>query len=386
MRALSLYNTEEMQLRDVPRPEAGPRDVIVAVAAVGLCGTDFHIYENRANYHTDSAGRPIPFSVEPQILGHEFSGVVVQIGRDVRDLNTGDHVAVDQGLNCASRGRTQWCEYCLTGSSHQCADYAEHGITGMQGALAEYIVIPASNAIRIPSDLSLEEAALTEPLGCIIHASDTVDSARTRYSFKGKRSIGSVLIIGAGPAGLLFTQYLREVIGFDGLLLISEPNPLRRKLAAAYGATVIDSPTADLVEQVQDLTSGERIHYLIEAAGVATVFKQMPGVLRKQATVLLYGHGHHGADLGVLNNIQFLEPSFISPIGASGAIDADGRPATYRRALELLSSRRIDVSRFITHRYRSLEEVPRAFSTDRFSADYIKGISVHGSAGLEEKG
>jgi L-iditol 2-dehydrogenase len=102
----------------------------------------------------------------------------------------------------------------------------------------------------------------------------------------------------------------------------------------------------------------------------------MPGLLRKQATIVLYGHGHHGVDLGVLNNVQFLEPTFIAPIGASGGFDSDGRPLTYRRSLKLIEAGRINVSKFITHRYASLEAVPQGFAQDRFGADYIKGVAV----------
>jgi L-iditol 2-dehydrogenase len=217
---------------------------------------------------------------------------------------------------------------------------------------------------------------IAEPLGCIIHASDSVSTAATRFRFGGNRPIRSVLILGAGPAGLLFTQYLRQVIGYDGLLLVSEPNPIRRSIAEEYGATTIDPTSLDLVATVHEMTKGERIHYLIEAAGIGAVFKEMPGLLRKQATVLLYGHGHRGVDLGVLNNVQFLEPSLVAPVGASGSIEANGRPATYRRALELVNSGRIDVSRFISHRYRTLEDVPRAFAHDRFEQDYTKGVAV----------
>ena len=125
------------------------------------------------------------------------------------------------------------------------------------------------------------------------------------------------------------------------------------------GATVVDPNAVDLVAAVNDLTHGERIHCLIESAGVAPLFKQIPGLIRKQGTVVLYGHGHHGVDLGVMNNIQFLEPTLLSPVGASGGFDPDGRPNTYRRALRHLSEGKIQVSNFITHQYASLDQVPQ---------------------------
>ena len=195
--------------------------------------------------------------------------------------------------------------------------------------------------------------------------------------FGGERPIRNVLICGAGPAGLLFTQYLRNVVGFDGQLIVTEPSALRRELVTGYGASAaIDPLQTDLIAAVQDLTRGERIHYLIESAGIAPLFKQMPGLLRKQATVLLYGHGHHGVDLGVLNNVQFMEPTLVAPVGASGGFDADGRPTTYRQALQLLSNGRINVSKFITHRYPTLEDVPNGFGPDRADAHFIKGVAV----------
>ncbi len=379
MKALIVSEAEQMELRDLPHPVAGARDVLIEVGGVGFCGTDFHIYEGRANYHTDAAGRVIPLREQPQILGHEFSGTVVEVGSAVHDLNPGDRVIADQGLNCSSHAVPVHCEYCATGNTHQCAQYAEHGITGLPGALAEFMAIPAVNAVRIESELPLDQAALAEPLGCIIHSSEMMMRVPARYTFGGERPIKSVLICGAGPAGLLFTQYLRKVTGFDGLLLVAEPNPKRRALVESYGATTIDPTAVDLVAAAQELTRGERIHYLIESAGVAQIFRQMPGLLRKQATVLLYGHGHHGVDLGVLNNVQFLEPTLIAPVGASGAIDPDGRPRTYRLALELISSGTINVSQFITHRYHKLEDAPQAFTRDRFEPDYIKGVLSAGN-------
>jgi L-iditol 2-dehydrogenase len=378
MHALALYAPEKMELREVAAPEVGPRQILIRSGAIGLCGTDFHIYQGHANYNADDSGRLIPLEERPQILGHEFCGVVVETGAEVTDLKPGDRVVIDQGINCLSRAEAELCEYCATGHAHQCAKYKEHGITGLPGALADFVAAPAINAVRIESDLPLEQAAMTEPLACITHSCDMLmrASAAARYTFGGERPIRSVLICGAGPAGLFFTQYLRNVIGYDGLLIVSEPSAIRRKIAADYGATVIDPASVDLIEAVEDLTGGEKVQLLIEAAGVAQLFKQIPRLVRKQATMLLYGHGHHGVDLGVLNNIQFIEVTLVTPTGASGGFDADGRNSVYRKSLELISDGKINVSKFITHRYRSLESVTQAFTNDRLGADYIKGVAV----------
>jgi threonine dehydrogenase-like Zn-dependent dehydrogenase len=376
MNALTLCAPEKMELSEVAAPETGPRQILIRSGAVGLCGTDFHIYQGHANYNTDDSGRLIPFEERPQILGHEFCGVVVEVGAEVKDLKPGDRVVIDQGVNCMSRAEIELCEYCATGSSHQCAKYREYGITGLPGALADFVAAPAINAVRIESDLPLEQAALTEPLACVTHSCEMTMRTSARYAFGGERPIRSVLICGAGPAGLLFTQYLRNVIRYDGLLIVSEPSAIRRQIAADYGATVVDPASVDLIEAVEDLTKGERVQLLIEASGVAQLFRQIPRLARKQATMLLYGHGHHGVDLGVLNNIQFIEVTMVTPTGASGGFDADGRPSVYRKSLELISDGKINVSKFITHRYRSLEAVPQAFANDRLGADYIKGVAV----------
>jgi L-iditol 2-dehydrogenase len=380
MRAAVLVAPGRMQVRDVPVIEPGPAEVLLRVGAVGLCGTDFHIFGGHGNYHTDAAGRLIPLEESPQILGHEFVGIVEQAGARVADLAPGDRVVVDQGRNCVSAGRPL-CEYCATGDSHQCAQYGEHGITGLPGALAEFITVPAVNALRVEGS-TLERAALTEPLACIVHSSDAVDAAAARYRLRHEapeRRVRTVLIFGGGPAGLLFTQYLRNALGFDGRIVVSEPNALKRAFAERFGAVTVDPTTVDLTEAVAELTSGRRAEYAIDACGAGAVFAQVPSVLRKQGTFLLYGHGHAGADLGLLNNVQFLEPVLVSPVGASGGFEPDGRPATYRRALGLLDTGRIDVESFVTHRYPSLDEVPAAFAGAHHAADYVKGIVLLGT-------
>ncbi|MEK7833460.1 MAG: alcohol dehydrogenase catalytic domain-containing protein [Acidobacteriota bacterium] len=385
MKALALIAPHKLEVREIATPTPQPTEALIRVGAVGLCGTDFHIFEGHANYRTDSTGRLIPLEEEALILGHEFCGVVEEVGSAVKDLKAGDWVVVDQGRNCLSRHKTELCEYCSTGDSHQCADYAEHGITGLQGGLAEFISVPAINSILIESELPMEQAALTEPLACITHSMNTVLKTPARYQFNSKlvngekaaeRPIKSILVCGVGPAGLLFTQYLRNVIGFDGLLMVTEPSEKRRRLAEEYGATGIDPNAVDLVEAVNDLTKGERVNLLIESAGIAPLYKQIPGLIRKQATLVMYGHGHHGVDLGVMNNIQFIEPTLITPTGASGGFDSDGRPSVYRSSLELIASGKINVSKFITHHYHSLADVPAGFAQDHFGADFIKGVAV----------
>jgi threonine dehydrogenase-like Zn-dependent dehydrogenase len=379
MRAAVLCDVAQIQVQEVPPPQVGPRDVLVRVKAVGLCGTDFHIFAGHANYNLDQRGKPIPLRARPQILGHEIVGVIEDRGSEVQDLSIGDRVVIDQGLNCLSANRLPLCEYCASGHSHQCQFYREHGITGLQGGLAEYLAIPAVNAIGINSDLDVVEAALTEPLGCIVHSSDMVARARARYAIGAEdagRRVRSVLICGAGPAGLLFIQYLRNVVGYDGLLIVSEPSAKKRELAASFGADALDPNSASLHEAVREMTKGRLVEYMIEATGVGSVIASIPGLIRKQATVLLYGHGHAGVELSVLNNVMFLEPTLVASVGASGGFEADGRPSTYRRALGLLEEKRIKVAPFITHRYRSLEAVPQAFAGEHHSPDYVKGVVV----------
>src|SRR5271169_3108508 len=185
MKARVLYDVGRMEVREVAEPQVGARDVLLRISAGGICGTDAHVFGGHANYNTDADGKTVSLAVQTQILGHEVSGEVVEVGSEVRDLAVGDRVVIDQGLNCVSARREPQCEYCLTGDSHQCTFYAEHGITGLPGGLAEYIAVPTANAVRLSGNLDMSEAALAEPLGCVIHSSDAVARARTRYAISG---------------------------------------------------------------------------------------------------------------------------------------------------------------------------------------------------------
>lgn len=378
MRAVALTGANRLEVRDVPSLPPAPHEVRLRVAAVGVCGTDLHIVAGHANYNRDAAGRVIPFSEEPQILGHEIAGVVEDVGRGVADLRAGDRVVVDQGRNCVSELRAPLCEYCETGDSHQCELYREHGITGLPGGFAEYLTIPAVNAVRLESDLGTAEAALAEPLACIVHSTDLLMRADARYGIarRNGQAVRTAVVCGAGPSGLLFVEYLRRVVGYDGLLLVVEPNAKRRALAEGFGAETIDPSAVDAADAVRERTRGRGAELVIEASGVGPVLETIPRFIRKQATVLLYGHGHEGVDASVLNLLQFMEPRLLSPAGASGGFESDGRPSVYLRALRLIESGRIEVGSLITHRYRSLESVPDAFGGDHRLAEYVKGVVI----------
>jgi len=380
MKACVLCDVGRIEVRDVAEPRVGARDVLLRISAVGICGTDAHIFSGHANYNTDAAGKTVPLSVQPQILGHEISGEVFEVGGEVRDLAVGDRVVIDQGLNCVSARREPQCEYCLSGDSHQCAFYTEHGITGLPGGLAEFIAVPASNAVRLTSDLDMREAALSEPLGCVIHSSDAVARAHVRFAIgaaaeSAKRCVRHVLICGAGPSGLLHLQYLRRVLGYDGLVMVSEPNEMKRGLAKIFGADVVLDPSGgDLGVAVREHTKGGGVEYLIEASGQGRAFAAISSLIRKQATVLLYGHGHAGFELSLLSNVMFKEPCLVTPVGASGGFEKDGRPSTYARALRLIEQGKISVARFITHRFGSLGDVQGALAGGMNAADYVKGV------------
>jgi len=380
MKASVLCDVNRLEVRDIPRPVISPYEVLIRVSAVGLCGTDVHIFAGHANYNTNEYGQAIPLALQPQILGHEITGVVEQVGGAVTDLREGDRVVVDQGLNCVSRRREVLCDYCRTENSHQCEFYREHGITGLPGGLAEFIAVPAVNAVKITAPLDASIAALVEPLGCIIHSSDTVAKARTRHTVRAEsaeRRVRSVLICGAGPAGLLFTQYLRNVIGYRGLLFVSDPNERKRQLAATLGADqTIDPTSCDLVDVVREHSNGKGVEYLIEASGAGEVFASIPGLISKQAAVLLYGHGHAGTDMSVINNILFKEPFIVTSVGASGGFEPNGRPSVYKRSLELIENEQIDVAALITHKYKSFDHVEPALNGGMQAEEYVKGVVV----------
>ncbi|MCH2160315.1 MAG: alcohol dehydrogenase catalytic domain-containing protein, partial [Phycisphaerales bacterium] len=302
MKAALLTQPRRIEIQDVPDPKPGPRDVVVRNDAVGVCGSDVHIYLGHANWHLDEQGHPIPLDRHPQILGHEIAGTVVEIGSEVSGLDVGDRVIVDQGLNCASQGRPERCEYCATGYSHHCEHYREHGITGLPGGFAELIGIPAVNAVPIRGDLDAAEAVMTEPLGCVLHSLDLMEALGTRYRINAENPrdrVRSIAVCGGGPAGQLFVQAIRNIMGFEGRLFLTDPDP--NKLKASAEADVIPllaDGKESIPRAIADETDGRLCELVIDACGAPSMWQDFSRLLRKQATAILYGFGRERGAAG----------------------------------------------------------------------------------------
>jgi 2-desacetyl-2-hydroxyethyl bacteriochlorophyllide A dehydrogenase len=210
MRAAVIEEVGRVVVTDVPEPEPGPRDVLVQVAACGICGTDLHILD----------GEFAPSL--PIVPGHEFSGTVVALGADARDANpalgVGTRVAVDPSLYCHE------CHYCRIGRNNLCERWNAIGVS-VPGGAAQYAAAPAANCVPLPDHLRLEDAALIEPLSCAVRGYDVLRS-----------NLGShVLIYGSGTMGLMMLQLAKRT-GAASVDMV-DLNPERLKTAAALGAT-----------------------------------------------------------------------------------------------------------------------------------------------------
>ncbi len=376
MQTLVLEDVQTFRIREIPVPTVEENQVLIRVRAVGICGTDLHIFHGLANYNRNTRGEPVSLQEHPQVLGHEFCGRVDAVGTKVKKCKPGDYVTVDQVLTCWSQGRTPRCEYCEAGDSHQCEFQQEFGITGVPGAFADYISVPETNVIVIPSQIPFEKAAIIEPLACVLHASDRMEKARNRYTFDGRYRIRFVLIMGAGPSGLLFVQYLRKIKQFDGEIFVCDMRRDRLELARNWGGTPLDVGKVDLINEIQQRTGGERVHYLIESSGSGSVFDSIPAVIRRQATVLIYGSGHSGRDIGCMTPFQYRENVLVTTCGASGAFDEDGTPLIYHCSMNYILDGKIEPASHISHRYTDLVQLQQAFAEDSKQDNYIKGILV----------
>ncbi len=309
-----------MELRDVPVPQCGPSDVLIRVHYAGVCGTDLHIWE----WDAWAAGRLKP----PVVIGHEFAGEVAQLGREAQAaglLQVGDLVTAEGHVVCGH------CLQCRIGQSHLCHRTSIIGVD-RDGAFAEYIVMPASNVMKLDG-ISPEIGAIMDPTGNAVH---TVLEG-------GMATGGRVLVIGCGPIGC-FAVGVARAAGAS-LVMASDLNPKRLELARAMGAHItLDARSEDVPARVQELTAGDGADLVCEMsghpAGHATAF----AAARLGGRINLLGTPSRSTEVNFARDVIF---KGLTLYGVTGRRMYD----TWDVMRRFIGSGQLDPRPVITHRF-----------------------------------
>jgi len=328
MRAALLYGVKNLKVEsiDVPHVEAG--EVLVRVKAATTCGTDLKIYQR------GYVGGVIQL---PTVFGHEWAGEVVEVGEGVSWPKRGMRVRAGNSAPCLR------CVMCQKGLYNLCED-----MMWLWGAYAEYIKVPSRmvtvNTQEIPSHLTYEEAAITEPLACVLHGIEKTNIA-----------LGdTVAIIGAGPISLLHLQLAKKMGA--GKVVISDLVDERLRVAKELGADkTINAKKEDPVKEVEKFTEGYGADVVIEAIGLPATWEQALRMVRKGGTVLEFGGCPPGTEIKV--STELLHYGQVTVFGAFHAT-----PLHFRRALSLIASGAVNVKPLITRKV-GLEEIKDAFET-----------------------
>jgi L-iditol 2-dehydrogenase len=325
MKALLLSQYRHLEVADLPTPEPGPDEVLVRVAACGICGSDVHGYDG-------SSGRRIP----PIVMGHEAAGTVQALGKGVNGLSEGDRVTLDSTIYCGL------CAYCRRGDVNLCDHRQVLGVScgdyRRAGAFAEFIVVPARVIYRLPENLPFAEAAMLEAVTVALHAVSLVPiSAGT-----------TALVVGAGTIGLLVQQALR--VGGCSRVLVTDVDATRLKLSQQLGATAAFIAGGGLAKQVLEFTQGTGVDIAFEAVGNNQTVSQAIDSVRKGGSVVLIGNISPEVTLP-------LQQVVTRQIRIQGSCGSAGE---YPQAIELLSSGLIRVKPLIST-IAPLAEGPRWF-------------------------
>jgi len=255
MKAARWHNKKDIRVEQVDEPIIESGKVKIKIAWTGICGSDLHEYMAGPILIPKDEPHPLTNEKAPLIMGHEFSGEVVEIGHDVTNVAIGDRVTVEPIWRCGE------CAACRSGRYNLCDDLGFHGLAGGGGGFAEYTTVPEIMVHKIPDEMSYELAALVEPAAVALHA------VRQSHLKAGD----SAAIFGAGPIGLLTIQAC-FLAGAEKVYVI-ELSEERKKLAAKLGATVIDPNKVNTVEEIVNLTNGG-VDVSFEVTGVPVVLQQ----------------------------------------------------------------------------------------------------------------
>ncbi|HEU5434625.1 MAG TPA: zinc-dependent alcohol dehydrogenase family protein [Thermomicrobiales bacterium] len=311
MQAAVFYKPGDVRIEERPTPTAAAGQVLVAVHACGVCGTDRHVYEG---------AYPARFPVVP---GHEFAGTIVDSGPGVAGFATGDRIAIDPNIPCGE------CFFCRAGKSHFCIDAGAIG-TRLDGGFAPFVAVPASQAYKLPDAVTLDQGAMVEPLACAVHG---IDRARISPG-------ASVAVLGAGAIGLLMIQLARAAGASK--IIVSELQESRRELARALGADLVVDPRAEPLADVVRRETEYGVDVAIEAAGVPVTARQAFDLAQPAGTVLIFGCCDPEDEIAIRPyDIYRRELTIVGTFV---------NPHTMGRAIQLLAAGQVKVDPFFTHR------------------------------------
>src|SRR5580704_11927651 len=313
MKALLLSRYKHLEIAELPEPKPDPGEVLVQVAACGICGSDVHGYDG-------SSGRRI----QPIVMGHEAAGRIAAVGDGVKGFAKGDRVTFDSTIYCGV------CAPCLRGEVNLCDNREVLGVScgdyRRAGAFAEYVVVPSRILYRLPDNLSFVEAAMLEAVSVAIHA----------VSLATLSPDSTALVIGAGMIGLLILQALRAT--GCSRVFVADIDESRLKMATELGATAVLSAKSDLVPQIIKLTNGTGVDVVLEAVGRNETVSAAIDCVRKGGTVTLVGNISPEVTLP-------LQKVVSRQIRLQGSCASAGE---YPKAIELLASGSIRVKPLIT--------------------------------------
>jgi L-iditol 2-dehydrogenase len=269
MKAAMYYDIGDVRYEETDVPEIGPGELLIKIGKALTCGTDVKTYKR---------GHPILIKHTPALFGHEYAGTIEEVGSGVRDLEVGMRVVATNSAPCGD------CFFCKRDMPNLCAKLKDNLVNG---AFAEYIRVPAPvvrwNTHPIPDSLSFRDAALTEPLACVVHG---IEESNIRLG-------DTVVIIGAGPIGQMLIMLAKR--NGASTVMVSDLAELRRNIAKKAGADIVVDPSVeDPVERVKEETSGFGADVVIEAVGIPQTWEQAVEMTRDAGTTVLFGGAASG--------------------------------------------------------------------------------------------